>query len=283
MTPGAAGALGVFNRSIGPVEAGRTDEGYLPSLRILDAAERYRGPVSLPDGEIMVARAQTVGGSDFEIVAFNPRDGSTRDLITGGTGARVDAQLVYRYPARKLYENRRQLVFGGGATFSDKSKAVVHMPDAPMLFTILTGNLRRGRPVDAFRAARKLVVYSEAPCPDASCVANLNGIYQNRTKLGEANLASDGSARVMLPAQTGLVFELQDGNGGSVVMMGEEHELGPGEIISMGVPEKEFNAVCGGCHGSVTGSELEVSVTADALTGASQSLSANNVPATVGN
>jgi mono/diheme cytochrome c family protein len=66
-------------------------------------------------------------------------------------------------------------------------------------------------------------------------------------------------------------------------MMGEEHQLGPGEVISMGVPEKEFNAVCGGCHGSVTGSELDVSVTADALTGASQSLSANKIPAAVGN
>ena len=38
MTPGAAGALAVFNRSIGPFEAGRTDVGYLPSVRVLSAA-----------------------------------------------------------------------------------------------------------------------------------------------------------------------------------------------------------------------------------------------------
>ena len=150
---------------------------------------------------------------------------------------------------------------------------------------MLTGNLRRGRPVDAFRAAKKLVVYSEAPCPDALVRApTSNGIYENRTMLGEAKLAvgwlGDASS---CPSQTGVVFELQDGNGGSVVKMGEEHQLGPGETSRWASPEKLFDAVCGGCHGSVTGSELDVAVTPDALTGASQSLSANKVPAVVGN
>ena len=65
--------------------------------------------------------------------------------------------------------------------------------------------------------------------------------------------------------------------------MQEEHQLGPGESIGMGVrqsivnPAGEtvhvFDAVCGGCHGSVSGKELDVGVTADALTGASVSLS----------
>jgi hypothetical protein len=43
----------------------------------------------------------------------------------------------------------------------------------------------------------------------------------------------------------------------------------------MGVSEDLFDAVCGGCHGSVSGSELDVAVTPDALTGASESLSAD--------
>jgi hypothetical protein len=42
----------------------------------------------------------------------------------------------------------------------------------------------------------------------------------------------------------------------------------------MGVSEDLFDSVCGGCHGSVTGSELDVAVTPDALTGASESMSA---------
>jgi mono/diheme cytochrome c family protein len=34
-----------------------------------------------------------------------------------------------------------------------------------------------------------------------------------------------------------------------------------------------FNNICGGCHGSLGGSELDVAVSADALTGATVSAS----------
>jgi hypothetical protein len=162
------------------------------------------------------------------------------------------------------------------------------MPDAPMVFTLLTGNLRRGRPIDAFRKAKYLAVYGEAPCPAGACNRSTNGIFQSRTLLGKAQLNDDGSVKVKLPARTGLVFELQDDSGATIVTMKEEHQLGPAEVISMGVREsivntsgqtvQLFDAICGGCHGSVTGSELDVVVSADALTGASVSI-AQGMPA----
>src|SRR5690606_21616607 len=155
-------------------------------------------------------------------------------LITGGGGVQVDAVLAYKYPARKLYDNRRQLVFGGDAANDDPSRAIVHMPDAPVVFTLLTDNLRRRRPVDAFRAARSLAVYEELPCTGA-CTPNTNGIFQMRTLLGKADLRSDGSVRVSVPSGRGVILELQDGSGNPVVTMTEEHQLGPGERISMGV------------------------------------------------
>ena len=46
-----------------------------------------------------------------------------------------------------------------------------------------------------------------------------------------------------------------------------------GEYITPGPPRAVFNNICGGCHGSLSGSELDVAVSADALTGASVSLS----------
>jgi hypothetical protein len=98
-------------------------------------------------------------------------------------------------------------------------------------------------------------------------------VFQNRTLLGKAPLAADGSVRVNVPAGVGLVFELQDAGGGRIINLGEEHQVSPGEMISMGISENLFDAVCGGCHGSVTGSELDVAVTPDALTGASESMS----------
>ncbi|MDB4955018.1 MAG: Periplasmic component of the Tol biopolymer transport system-like protein [Myxococcales bacterium] len=290
--PGGAGALGIFNRSIGPFEAGRTDAGYLPSLKIIDgnsatghtgATSGYRSPFYLPDGSIMASYAANLGQLDFRIVSVSPRTGARTTLVTGSPGnkVQVDAVLAYKFPARQTYSNRRQLVFGGTTTM-DTGHAVVHMPDAPMVFTLLTANLRRGRPVDAFRTAKYLAVYSEDKC-GAGCTANTNGIFQARTLLGTAPLADDGSVKIQVPSGTGVVFELQDANKQPIITMGEEHQMGPGEQISMGISQKLFDAVCGGCHGSVTGHELDIAVTADALTGASQSLSASAPPTAVGN
>jgi hypothetical protein len=237
--------------------------------------------VSLPSGEIMASYASSASTGNFDIVAVNPHSGAQQTLIAAPAGsALVDAVLVYKYPPRALYDNRRQLVFGGSDT-GDPAHAVLHMPDAPMVFTLLTGNLRRGRPVDAFRNAKFLAIYTEGLCPAGACSANTNGIYQNRSLLGRAQLADDGSVRVQLPSATGVVLELQDDKQNTVVKMGEEHQLGPGEQISMGIVQPLFDAVCAGCHGSVTGHEVDIRVTPDALTGASASLSASKPPATI--
>lgn len=289
---GGAGALGVFNRSIGPFEMGRTDPGYLPSLRIVGdatatghsgASTGYRAPFYMPDGTILVSYAQ-VSTLAWKLVAVNPRANTQADVLTPAGGRAVtDGVLAYKYPARTLYENRRQLVFGGAADPTDMMHAVIHMPDAPMVFTLLTGNLRRGRPVTDFRKATKLVVTAEGPCPAGSCSPNTNGIYQNRMVLGSADLASDGSVKVRVPSMTGVILELQDSSGATIVKMSEEHQLGPGEHISMGISEKLFDAVCGGCHGSVTGKELDIAVSPDALTGASASASQNASATAIGN
>jgi hypothetical protein len=289
--PGAAGALAIFSRSIGPFEQSRSTEGYLKAMRIVGdpratgragSAAGYRRPVSLPDGRIMAAFTANAGAGTFEIVAVDPRPNADpmvphTPLVTGGTGSQVDAVLAYKHPPRQLYDNRRQLVFGGDAALGEADHAVLHIPDAPMVFTLLTGNLRRGRPVDEFRAARYLAVYTEGPCPSGPCSANANGIYESRMMLGRAELASDGSVRLRLPSKTGVVLELQDEGGGTIVRMGEEHQLGPSERTSMGVRQELFDAVCGGCHGSVSGRELDVAVTPDALTNASRSASSDKV------
>jgi len=288
----AAGALAIFSRSIGPFEAGRDTAGFVKAMRIVgDSAATgrtssgagYRRPVSLPDGRIMAAHGNPATGA-FQIVAVDPNATQIpfhTPLIMNATGSQLDAVLVYKYPARKLYENRRQLVFGGDAG-DDDGHAVLHMPDAPMVFTLLAANLRRGRPLEQFRAARYVAVYEEGLCPTGACSANANGFYESRTMLGRAALADDGSVRLRLPSRTGVVLELQDDGGAVLVRMGEEHQLGPGERTSMGVRAELFDAVCGGCHGSISGRELDVAVTPDVLTGASASMSATASPSSIG-
>jgi len=55
--------------------------------------------------------------------------------------------------------------------------------------------------------------------------------------------------------------------------MSEEHQVTAGEYVTPGPPRAVFNAICAGCHGSLSGAELDIAVSADALTGASVSLS----------
>lgn len=301
---GGAGALATFNRSIGPFEAGRrsaAEPGFLESVRMIDPGATgrvgmatqgaYRNPTGTTDGRILASYANvngdlgTVTSLDWDLVLVDPATGNRTTLI-GGSGAQVDGVLGIKHPARQTYENRRQLVFGGriDPATTGPNRAIVHFPDAPMVFTLLTGNLRRGRPVERFRAATQLAIYAEAPAPAGTTSGSgPGGIFEQRTLVGKAPLAADGSVRVNVPAGRGVVLELQDASGNAVVNMGEEHQLAPGEIISLGIVEDLFDAVCGGCHGSVTGSELDVAVTPDALTGASESLSANAPPVQIGN
>src|SRR5262249_52300078 len=159
----------------------------------------------------------------------------------------------------------------------DLSHGVVHYPDLALLGTLLGANLRTGRFVDKLRPASQVVVYQDqAPSDLASGMAGLTGsqmVYSNRKELGTIDLAKDGSTVLRLPSLTPLVLALKDRAGNTLFTMAEEDQLGPGEQISRGVPQAFFNSVCGGCHGSVSGAELDIAINPDALTQASVSIS----------
>jgi hypothetical protein len=144
-----------------------------------------------------------------------------------------------------------------------------------MLATLLGDNLRRGRDVARFDAATALKIYEERPppAPNPPGLQGSQSVYVDRVSLGSVPLASDHSVKVYVPARKPLVLELVDGDGKPILTMGEEHQVSPGEYITPGVPRRLFNGVCGGCHGSISGNELDVAVTVDALTGASVSSS----------
>ncbi len=266
-----AGDLATFNRSVGPFESDRTDPGFLKSVTPYDAGGgSYRSPYPLLDGSILASWSSSAGTAtsfDWDIVAVDRVTGA-RTTLVGGPRADVEAVLALTYPARPFYDNRRQLVFGVGDTegvdSSDTTHAVVHFPDAPMLATLLGANLRRGRDVAGFRKATD-IGFSDA----------------SGTLIGTAPLASDGSAHVIVPAATPLYIGLYQ-SGNPLFVMTEEHQFGPGENISIGVPEAAFDHVCGGCHGSVSGHEIDQAVLPDVLTSASLSVSQDTTPTQVG-
>jgi hypothetical protein len=268
---GGAGTIGIFNRSVGTFEMGRADEGLLRSVVIPDPSatgrpgaqttSAYRSPFPLLDGRILASHAVVNGDLGtatalaWQLVALDRRTGQRQVLLAPDGGrALVEAVVALKKPPHELYYNRRQLVFGGaqdtmlsgGAEWS-----VMHFPDAPLIFTLLNANARRGRPTDRFRDAAYLAVYHELEANPQQTAPNLVDIYQSRTFLGRAPLAGDGSVKIRAPAGVGLILELQDSSGDPIVTMLEEHQVGPGENITFGIGESLFDAVCGGCHGTV--------------------------------
>ncbi len=293
-TKGGGGTLATFNRSIGPFEADRSDIQFLHALTILDPAATgragatqgaYRSPFPLPDGRVLASYDGTITDLSaqtprYDLVVVDPATGMRTGVaaFNGGGKSWVESVLVYKREPKALFHNTTQLVFGGSVDPTDPTHGQVHYPDLPMIGTLLIANLRTGRFVDMFRASgEQLVIYQDqGPTDVATGMAGQTGsqmVYQNRMELGRAPLASDGSVHVRLPSLTPIIVELQDGSGNKLFTMGEEDQLGPGEHISRGVPQTFFNSVCGGCHGSVSGKELDIALDPDALTGASVSLS----------
>jgi hypothetical protein len=291
---GGGGALATFNRSVGPFQEDRTEITFVRSVVFVDPAATaragtvgaYRSPFSLPNGEIMASYAANVTDPmgqtpKYDLVAVNPATGATtlrRTLASDGTLSYVEAVLGYKRAERELFRNLPQLVFGGHSDPGDNdATGIMHFPDVPVLATLLGANLRHGRDVAAFDSGRALRVYREKP-PSSATPGTLSGsqmVWSDRELIGNAELESDRSLKVRLPANQPLILEVVNGNGDPVFTMREEHQLSPGEYITPGPPRPLFNAICGGCHGSLTGQELDVAVSADALTGASVSIARN--------
>jgi len=86
---------------------------------------------------------------------------------------------------------------------------------------------------------------------------------------------------ICLPAGVPLSLALT-GGGGEVLPFGdggqfsgemrqrEAFQLYPGERLRQSMPRQLFNGLCAGCHGSISGAELDVGVSVDVLTSASQ-------------
>ena len=283
-----AGALATFNRSIGPFQADRGEVTYLRSVKIVDPAATgkagtagvYRSPFSLPNGEILAsydgaATDPAAGNARFALVAVNEQSGARRMLAGDGNLSYVEAALGYKRAERLLFRNLPQLVFGGHHDDSAGGNAVMHFPDVPVLATLLGANLRERRNVEGFDRAVALKVWEESPPPGPMPVGT---VYTNRMLLGKASFESDHSLKVLIPAGKPLIFDFVDGSGNSVFTMTEEHQVTAGEYITPGSPRALFNSICGGCHGSLSGSELDIAVSPDALTGASVSMSRNPAP-----
>ncbi|HVZ71045.1 MAG TPA: hypothetical protein VHJ20_01610 [Polyangia bacterium] len=292
---GAGGALATFNRSIGPFQEDRalTDVTFVKSAVYVDKGATvakgtgvYRSPFSLPNGEILASYAANVTDPTtqipkYDLVAVNEKTGARRPLVSDPTLSYVEGALGYKRAETLLFQNLPQLVFGGSAG-APSGNGQMHFPDVPLLATLLGANLRHGRNVEGFKDAAALKVYIDQPPPGPGApLTGTEKVFSSRQAVGKAPLQSDGSLKVFVPANKPLILEVVDANDTPLFTMSEEHQVTSGEAITPGASRVMFDAICAGCHGSVSGQETDVAVKSDTLTSASASASHDLSPASL--
>lgn len=300
------GSIMVVNRSIGPDQSDRdpADRSYIHSVA---AAVRgafggdsgvFRSPAALPSGRMLVSC--DLSASD---VAVGPHHYGLceLDVVAGGAGPRelyrdpdfvaVEAAPLWVREPRTVYQSKVDEPNGSTRVQPGETDAVIHFTDLPMLATLLFENTREGRPISD--AVKGVEVFESRPPPNSArawgdlgsaVVSDAFGeFYQDLRSLGRAELAEDGSIRVRLPggvpieiAATGATGELLSFGAGAPftgpIRQREELQFYPGERGKQSMPRRLFNGVCGGCHGSITGRELDVVVNVDVLGSASVTL-----------
>jgi hypothetical protein len=283
------GALGIFNRSLGPMEMGRNDPGEVHSLTIVDgptgragdASGAYRSPWPLPDGHVLASFAADVDvGIDapiaWDLVDVDPTTGARTILVTGllpGAPSIVEAVLCVPRPSPIPFRRPAP------AIPATTDLAVVHFPDLPLLATLLDDNDHQGRDVASLRGAKRVRFFTQGSPPascasptDPSCASSMAaplGVFEARTDLGSTAIHDDGSVLVRLPTLEPLFIELLDAQGNVLFRQREELQFGPLESIGLGVPEASFDSLCATCHGAVSGRPLDVHLDVDAITASS--------------
>jgi len=307
-TLGAAdggGTVVIVNRSIGPDQDDRdpSDRSYVHALSEpvpgAGAGQTgvYRSPSPLPSGRLLVgcdltASDLTSGTRHYALCELDAAvGGMPRILWSDAAKSVTEPRAVWAREARPVFESRSDEVNGSTSVDPSADDAQVHYLDVPLLGTLLFANTREGRPISSRVASLKLFE-ARPPPADAASFGQLGSkvikddfgeFFQDLRELGSADLKDDGSLRVRIPAGVPIVLELGDSSGKALsfgagapfegtMRQREEMQFYPGERAKQSMPRRLFNGVCAGCHGSVSGRELDIAVDVDVLTSASQTL-----------
>ena len=150
--------------------------------------------------------------------------------------------------------------------------------DVGVLTSLLFQNTRTGRPIPNTSLLR--VWESLPPEPGVTSYASpyvtsdqFGELYVRRQLLGELRPEVDHSASFLLrggaPIVLQTVAELAGDAEATLHFQREEMQFYPGEDTRQAFKRELFNPMCGGCHGSISGVELDIAVSPDILTQAS--------------
>jgi hypothetical protein len=251
----------------------------------------YTSPSPLPGGKMLVSRSsakadpQSFNGQ-YDLVVFDPETAAATTLVQGNGGEIIDAVAVY---ARNVRGPNLPAAFASaldepnGHTQVTPGTATVDLTllDFPMLASLLFQNTPTGRQIDP--GLGSVDFYEDLPpTPDVTALTGTSQyvakdaygyVYVRRRLLGTSTLFADGSAHVALPGGVPIVMHLPDtalSKQGSIPRwQREEIEFSPGETLNQSLPRTFFSNVCGQCHSSISGKQVDVAVQPDILTQAS--------------
>jgi hypothetical protein len=303
-----AGNIVIVNRSIGPDQDDRpaTDRQFVHSMHfpVTSAATitgqpagtgAFRSPYPLPNGHLLVscalgATSVTTGSLAFRICDLDPDTGTVVE-IGGGSGANVEVTAVF---AREMHPTFVSSFFeANGHTEVDPAggNATILYSDVPMIATLLFANTRTGRDIDhdiqgvdvleSLAPPSGVTSLSDGSIAGSVVTDAFGSFYRNLRNAGHASLAADGSMHIMVRGGMPVTLRPTDASGhpftfpatgapftGEVVQR-ESVQFYPGEHNRQSIPRGFFNALCGGCHGSISDRELDVAADPDILTRAS--------------
>jgi hypothetical protein len=299
-----AGALGVFNRSIGidftstnptdyPVDPSVIDPSspssvepdfFLHSLSVPANDGSYTSPAALPDGLVLVSFGtgdpSTFGG-DYDVYVVDPVTGTKTPLLGNAGTAEVEAVPVYPRVPKGIFASALDEPNGHTYVNQGDPNADVTVLDMTVLASLLFQNTPTGRVVES--DLKSFDVYEDLP-PDVtsmpSCPTSGNlfcdsygSVYVRRRVVGSVPLLPDGSAHFAIPGGLPIVLHLGDDNESQQMNLPrwqrEEMTFVPGEQTHQSFPSQFFNNLCAGCHQSIPGQAVDFALGPDFLTQAS--------------
>jgi hypothetical protein len=272
---------------------------YQHSVRLLDPAATgklagtqgaYRSPALLPTQNLLASYAGNVVALDnfngnFDIVEVDTSTGARSPLVTGPEDELWPVAVAPRYNVR-LFRSRLDEANGATEVFDDdehKGQAQITLLDAPLFSTLLFQNTRTGRAVPTEDLGLSLwedfppekgVTSFDAASSGSVYEDDYGKVYVRRGLLGSPTVYGDGSASVLIRGGMPLVLQarlkLAADKGAAYHFQREEMQFYPGEVVRQGFRRPFFNALCAGCHGSISGYESDISPNPDILTQASR-------------
>jgi hypothetical protein len=310
-----AGALGIFNRSIG-VDFTSANAGdylvdpsvlnpnspsaveptfFLHSLSLPGTDGSYTSPSALPDGLVLVsygAGDPMSFGGDYDVYVLDPSTGAKTMLLGSPGTAEVEAVAVYPRVAKGIFTPIGDEPNGNTTIVPGQTAADVTVLDMPTLASLLFQNTPTGRPVEPDLSAFE--VYEDLP-PDVNSMTTMSAcgssafpdsygqVCIRRRAVGTVSVLSDGSAHFRVPGGMPIVLHLADDSeskqSGAPRWQREEMTFLPGEYAHQSFRSTFFNALCGNCHGAISGRPVDTALNPDFLTQASQ-VAAVMAPAT---